>query len=93
MLYDSTGISSGLFYPRRVGRSSRDTAQKAALVTRSLGASTRPAPVDFMRHEAATPDKPDFQGGVDSTFQKPPYRGFLLADIGKAAKNLARILF
>lgn len=61
--------------------------------SQSLGASIWPAPVDFMRHEAATPDKPDFQGGVDSTCQKPPYLCFLLAEIWKAAKNLAKNLF
>lgn len=61
--------------------------------SQSLGASIRPVDVDFMRHEAATPDKPDFQRGVDSTFQKPPYLCFLQAEIWKAAKNLAKDLF
>lgn len=34
-----------------------------------------------------------FNGGVDSTFQKPPYLCFLQAEIWKAAKNLAKDLF
>lgn len=87
-------ISSGLSYLLQVGRSRSDAWLRRQHWQLCLWVPPfGPAPVDFMRHEAAIPEKPDFQGGVDSTFQKPPSLCFLLAEIWEADKNLAKKLF